>query len=799
MEHYDGPAFYRKYNISKKELKRQQPEHVANSEAHSATQRHDNVRKETKEQPLVAPHDNPIAKRTAAFKPTRPVSNTSQVEQYYQTSMSNRYSRILNQLERSNDQLIYITNDDTGAIDLSETDNIGAGHIALEMDQATTVAQDNDYNPETNNQATITTEESIEQHHSAVSQLSTAKANANNDGIHAQETHVASADNVSEHRDDYNHDDSGEVAEEESPVVQAINVAPHVSSDKHEDNNADNNNETTGQDTTLDTQTKSDLVSSDETADDETAVKTTSAPNASKHGLGNSLSNVLQQENDVKKDLPIFNEEHNEEHQVTTGNESKGYQFPSLKLLSPADKFEDGSMDDWIANQAEKLDETLKAFHVHANVVDWTNGPTVTQFQIKLQLGVKVSKITNLTDDLKLALAAKDIRIEAPIPGKTTVGIEIPNPKPRAVKLAEVLDTPQFKNNPKPLTVALGVDLTGQPKMADLGKMPHGLIAGATGSGKSVFLNSLLISLLYKATPADLKMILIDPKAVEMAPYDKLPHLLSPVISDPKQAAAALKWAVKEMDERYEKLAAAGARNIEQFNKMAADHNEYGMHMPYIVIVIDELADLMMVASNEVQDYIVRITQKARAAGLHLIVATQRPSVDIITGTIKNNIPTRVAFMVSSQVDSRTIIDTAGAERLLGRGDMLYLGNGASQSVRLQGTFVTNQEIEAITNEVRKQGTPHYAFQPESLLKSVNQVEQQDDLMPEVLKYISDEDTVSTSKLQRVFSIGYNRAASLIDYLEQHNYVSGQHGSKPRDVYLTKEDYKKLNIQKNHD
>ncbi|TMT02757.1 DUF87 domain-containing protein [Apilactobacillus kunkeei] len=533
--------------------------------------------------------------------------------------------------------------------------------------------------------------------------------------------------------------------------------------------------------------------------------------NIGNHGLGHSLASILNQEQNVQKDLSIFNdrpvaqsndaqeddapeEEYHHDESVSADYDDKGYQFPSMNLLEPSDEFEDDSMDDWIENQAEILDETLRAFNVDANVVDWTNGPTVTQFQIKLQLGVKVSKITNLTDDLKLALAAKDIRIEAPIPGKTTVGIEIPNPKPRPVRLSEVLDTPQFEKTDKPLTVALGVDLTGKPQMTDLSKMPHGLIAGATGSGKSVFLNSLLISLLYKATPAQLKMILIDPKAVEMAPYDKLPHLLSPVISDPKQASAALKWSVKEMDERYEKLAAAGARNIEQFNQMAEQAGEYTRKMPYILIVIDELADLMMVASNEVQDYIVRITQKARAAGIHLIVATQRPSVDIITGTIKNNIPTRVAFMVSSQVDSRTIIDTAGAERLLGKGDMLYLGNGASQSARLQGTFVTNDEIERVTDEVRKQGEPKYAFQPDSLLKSVNQVEQQDELMPDVLEYISNEETVSTSKLQRVFSIGYNRAASLIDELEKHNYVSGQHGSKPRDVYLTESDYKKLNI-----
>lgn len=470
------------------------------------------------------------------------------------------------------------------------------------------------------------------------------------------------------------------------------------------------------------------------------------------------------------------------------------YNFPPLDLLNSPQKQNDQGLDDWILNKAEVLNKTLKAFKVNAQVVDWTNGPTVTQFQVKLHLGVKVSKIRHLADDLKMALAAKDIRIEAPIPGKTTCGIEIPNPKPRPVMLSEVVDSNAFKNAKSPLTISLGVDLSGHPRVADLRTMPHGLIAGATGSGKSVFINSLLISLLYRTTPDQLRMILIDPKAVELAPYNGIPHLLSPVISEPKQAAAALKWTVKEMDERYDKLAAAGVRNIKQFNQKAEDSGQPDQKMPYILIVIDELADLMMVASDAVEAYIVRITQKARAAGIHLIVATQRPSVDIVTGTIKNNIPTRVAFMVSSQVDSRTIIDQSGAERLLGKGDMLYLGSGNGHPIRLQGCFVSSGEVERVTNFVRQQESAQYAFQPGSLLKKVNRLEQEDDLMPNVLAYIAKEKTVSTSKLQRVFSIGYNRAAKLIDNLEQRNFISGQQGSKPRDVYLTADDYKKLNL-----
>jgi len=468
--------------------------------------------------------------------------------------------------------------------------------------------------------------------------------------------------------------------------------------------------------------------------------------------------------------------------------------YPNDNLLvSPVDDV-DSDMDDWITEQAITLDNTLQAFHVKGHVVDWTNGPTVTQFQVKLDLGVKVSKVTNLTDDLKMALAAKDIRIEAPIPGKSTVGIEIPNRHPRPVMLSEILEAPKFKNNDSVTEVAMGVDIEGNPVVADLNKMPHALIAGATGSGKSVFINSLLLSLLYHASPSDLRMILIDPKAVELAPYNEIPHLISPVISDPKEASAALKWVTNEMDNRYDRLAAAGVRNIEQYNKKAHETDRDQDKLPYILVVIDELADLMMVASSEVQDYIVRITQKARAAGIHLIVATQRPSVDIVTGTIKNNIPTRIAFMVSSQIDSRTIIDQAGAERLLGKGDMLYQANGANKPERLQGAFVTNKEVEKVTNFVRNQGTVHYDFDPKSLLKSVDQAAKHDEIWKRVLEYIAEEDNVSTSKLQRVFSIGYNRAATIIDDLEKNNFISGQHGSKPRDVYLTEDDFHKLNV-----
>ncbi len=476
---------------------------------------------------------------------------------------------------------------------------------------------------------------------------------------------------------------------------------------------------------------------------------------------------------------------------VLGAKELAAYHFPPLDLLKAPVILDESEMDDWIEQKATALEETLSAFKVNANVVDWTVGPTITQFQVKLARGIKVSKITNLEDDIKMALEAKQLRIEAPIPGRNTVGIEIPNKKSRPVMLSEVLNSKPFKESKSPLTVALGVDLFGQPQVTDLRKMPHGLIAGSTGSGKSVFINSILVSLLYRANPQQVKLLLIDPKAVELAPYNEIPHLLAPVISDPKAASAALKWVVDEMDNRYDRLAAGGARNIEQFNHLAEEHHEPGLKMPYIVIVIDELADLMMVASSEFQDYIARITAKARAAGIHLLVATQRPSVDVVTGVIKNNIPTRIAFMTSSQVDSRTVLDTSGAEQLLGRGDMLYLGNGQSNPMRLQGTFV-DREIDAITQFVRDQAAPHYEFQPDNLLKHEEAAKNEDDLMPEVLAYISDEDTMSTSKLQRNFSIGYNRAANIIDDLEARGYISAAKGSKPRDIYFTADDLTKI-------
>ncbi|MBC2337226.1 DNA translocase FtsK [Listeria innocua] len=478
-----------------------------------------------------------------------------------------------------------------------------------------------------------------------------------------------------------------------------------------------------------------------------------------------------------------------EERQVAPEYPSN-YQFPSFGLLHPpVSKRED---DSWLQMQQEMLDETLENFNVHASVVNRTQGPAVTRFEVQPEKGVKVSKITNLTDDIKLNLAAKDIRIEAPIPGKSTVGIEIPNQTSRPVMLSELMNTEAFQSSESPLTAALGLDISGTPIITDLQKMPHGLIAGATGSGKSVCINSLLVSLLYKATPDQLKLLLIDPKMVELAPYNRIPHLVSPVITDAKAATVALKWAVEEMERRYQLFSHTGVRNMEKYNEYASHPYHTGEKLPYILIVIDELADLMMVAPNDVEESISRIAQKARACGIHMIVATQRPSVDVITGLIKANIPTRVSFSVSSQIDSRTILDASGAEKLLGKGDMLFLPSGASKPVRLQGTFVSDEEIDAVVAHVRSQGEADYIFEEQELLVKESVKENTDELFEEACDFVLSQNAASTSLLQRHFRIGYNRAARLMESLENHQIVSGINGSKPRDVIITKDQLAKL-------
>ncbi|HAB9056361.1 TPA_asm: DUF87 domain-containing protein [Listeria monocytogenes] len=505
-----------------------------------------------------------------------------------------------------------------------------------------------------------------------------------------------------------------------------------------------------------------------------------------------ALQKEEAQEINVQQPVEVEAEQTNSvrEAQVTTASYPTNYEFPSFSLLHPpVSKRED---DSWLQMQQEMLDETLENFNVQASVVNRTQGPAVTRFEVQPEKGVKVSKITNLTDDIKLNLAAKDIRIEAPIPGKSTVGIEIPNQTSRPVMLSELMNTEAFQSSTSPLTAALGLDISGTPIITDLQKMPHGLIAGATGSGKSVCINSLLVSLLYKATPDQLKLLLIDPKMVELAPYNRIPHLVSPVITDAKAATVALKWAVEEMERRYQLFSHTGVRNMEKYNEYASHPDHTGEKLPYILIVIDELADLMMVAPNDVEESISRIAQKARACGIHMIVATQRPSVDVITGLIKANIPTRVSFSVSSQIDSRTILDASGAEKLLGKGDMLFLPSGASKPVRLQGTFVSDEEIDAVVAHVRSQGEADYIFEEQELLVKETAKENTDELFEEACDFVLSQNAASTSLLQRHFRIGYNRAARLMESLENHQIVSGINGSKPRDVIITKDQLAKL-------
>ncbi|MDG5787041.1 DNA translocase FtsK [Evansella sp. AB-P1] len=468
--------------------------------------------------------------------------------------------------------------------------------------------------------------------------------------------------------------------------------------------------------------------------------------------------------------------------------EQEGYAYPPLHLLTVPMK-EKGLDEEWIKSQVTTLNETFEYFRIGAKVVHVTKGPSVTRFEIQPEPGVKVSKITNLTDDLKLSLAAKDIRMEAPIPGKNTIGIEVPNQTAEPVFLREILRHQLFQKGESSLTVGLGMDISGEPVVTDLQKMPHGLIAGATGSGKSVCVNSILISLLYKASPRDVRLILIDPKVVELAPYNGIPHLATPVITNPKEATEGLKWAVSEMERRYELFAKNGTRDLSKYNEKMKGNQLGNEVLPYIVIVVDELADLMMVSPQDVEEAICRIAQKARACGIHLLVATQRPSVDVITGLIKANIPTRIAFSVSSQADSRTILDGGGAERLLGKGDMLFLENGSGKPVRLQGTFVSDEEIDRVMEHVKKYSQVEFLFEKEDLELQV-EAEAEDDLFEVACDFVMEQKAASASLLQRQFRIGYNRASRLIDVMEDRGIISSAKGSKPRDVYLTKDEIK---------
>lgn len=471
--------------------------------------------------------------------------------------------------------------------------------------------------------------------------------------------------------------------------------------------------------------------------------------------------------------------------EVKTIRRGPNLKLPSLDLLEVPEEHEQD--ENWIAEKKEELNNAFYYFNVPAEVVNVVEGPSVTRFELSVERGVKVSRITALQDDIKMALAAKDIRIEAPIPGTSLVGIEVPNQQTTKVNISSILNSPTFKNAESKLTVAMGNRINNEPLLMDIAKTPHALIAGATGSGKSVSINSILISLLYRNHPEELRLLLIDPKMVELAPYNGLPHLVAPVITDVKAATQSLKWAVDEMERRFKLFAHHHVRNISAFNKKVS----YDQRIPKIVIVIDELADLMMMAPQDVEQSIARLAQKARACGIHMLVATQRPSVNVITGLIKANIPTRIAFMVSSSVDSRTILDSGGAERLLGYGDMLYLGSGMNKPIRVQGTFVSDEEIDQVVEFIRAQREPEYLFQEKELLEK-NEAPSRDELFDEVCQFMVREQHISTSLIQRHFQIGYNRAARIIDQLEQLGYISGANGSKPRDVYLTESELSEL-------
>ncbi len=483
------------------------------------------------------------------------------------------------------------------------------------------------------------------------------------------------------------------------------------------------------------------------------------------------------------------------------------YRFPPLSLLAPPEKKKNEDVGAELRTNAQKLVETLKSFHVNVSVASVSRGPTITRYELIPEAGTRVRSIANLVDDISLSLATSGIRIEAPIPGKAAVGIEVPNKIVSTVTLRELIENKTFSEAKSKLAVCLGKDVGGTPIVFDIAKMPHLLIAGATGMGKSVCINSIITSILYKATPDEVKLILIDPKKVEFNIYNGIPHLQIPVVSEPKKAAGALHWAVTEMERRYELIEEVGARKIEPYNEIA---RERGLEvLPYTVIIIDELADLMMTAPDAVEDSICRLAQKARAAGMHIIIGTQRPSVDVITGLIKANIPSRIAFTVASQVDSRTIIDIAGAEKLIGRGDMLYYPVGLSKPMRAQGAFVSEDEVEKITAFVKQAAgeTEYDSDIIESIEREAQAIGQSgkkgggdaavddgagDAKLRDALEIATDLGKISTSLLQRKLSIGYGRAAKIIDIMEARGFVSAPDGQKPRDVLITKTQFREM-------
>ena len=530
-----------------------------------------------------------------------------------------------------------------------------------------------------------------------------------------------------------------------------------------------------------------------------------------KRGIANTASSIMQVDKETGEILEENNnlfvqEEQQKEDKTkqvlqlehTMAVEEDNYVFPPVDILGEVEKPSLKGGTQTLKNTAARLQKTLYSFGVSAKVENVTVGPAITRYELKPAEGVRVSKIANLADDIALNLAAETIRIEAPIPGKQAVGIEVPNKEKEMVGLREVIESDEFKNNKSKLSVALGKDVAGSPVIANIAKMPHVLIAGSTGSGKSVCINTIITSIVYNAKPSEVKLVMVDPKVVELSVYNGIPHLLIPVVTDPKKAAGALAWAVQEMDNRYNLFAEKGVRDLAGYNK--ALENENMGKLPQIVVIVDELADLMMVAAKDVEESICRLAQKARAAGMHLVIATQRPSVDVITGLIKANVPSRIAFAVSSQVDSRTILDQVGAEKLLGKGDMLYFPAGAPKPTRVQGAFVSDEEVEQIVEFIKSNGTAVYSQELlDSLENSGKEAENsknsgdsssEDDTDPflnDAIDTVVETGQASTSFIQRRFKVGYARAGRIIDQMEERGVISGYQGSKPREVLWTLE------------
>ena len=512
----------------------------------------------------------------------------------------------------------------------------------------------------------------------------------------------------------------------------------------------------------------------------------------------NELENLFKQEQETKEEKT--KEVLQLEHTITTQEEN--YEFPPIELLSEGETTSIKGGKKAVTDIATKLQKTLYSFGVSAKVENVSVGPAITRYELKPAEGVRVSKIANLADDIALNLAAESIRIEAPIPGKQAVGIEIPNKEKEVVHLRDIIDSDKFKEDKSKLAFALGKNVAGEEVVADIAKMPHVLIAGSTGSGKSVCINTLIASIIFKAKPSEVKLVMVDPKVVELSVYNGIPHLLIPVVTDPKKAAGALAWAVQEMVNRYSLFATKGVRDIKGYNAAVEESGEIGK-LPQIVIIIDELADLMMVAPNDVEDAICRLAQMARAAGMHLVIATQRPSVDVITGIIKANIPSRIAFAVSSGVDSRTILDSVGAEKLLGKGDMLFAPVGVNKPTRIQGAFISDKEVEKIVDFLKSNGEVIYNADIlesiENANKSDKEVEEDNDddtdpFLMEAIDTVVETGQASTSFIQRRFKVGYARAGRIMDQMEQRGIISGYQGSKPREVLMSKERWAELKM-----